>query len=125
MTESQETRVTAGTTGQGGPTRRNEKVAQRVIEAIDDGLVEALGPDLALAVRVCMSTSLALSDPLAYASALDVIVGNAKSELVLDRVGRRLRGLESELKPTNWGSFAESILALRSRYSLEIIRDSK
>ena len=125
MTGSQETRVRTGTTEWIRPKEQKARIVRRVIKAIDDSLVETLGPDLALAVRVCLSTPLALSDPLAYASALDVMLGSAKSELILDRVGRRLRDLEKDLEPTNWGSFAESIMALRSRYSPEMIRDSR
>ena len=101
------------------------RTSRRIIRAVDDGLVEALGSDLALAVRVCLSTSLALSDPLAYASALEVMLGNDKSEPALGVVERRLRELERDLQPSSWASFVGSVVSLRSRYSPEMLRSSQ
>lgn len=125
MNESQGNGLRTGTNeGEIQPQSAGRNV-ERVIRAIEDSLIETLGSDLALAVRVCLKTSVVLSDPLAYASALEVMLGNEKAERVLSCVGRRLRDLETDLGPASWRSFAQSIVALRNQYSLEIIRNSK
>lgn len=101
------------------------RVFQLVAKAIEDGLVETLGTDLALAVRVCLKTSFALTDPLAYASALVVMLVNDKSDRALERITTRIREVTPELRPTISTGFSESILALRGRYSAEALLDSK
>jgi hypothetical protein len=125
MIESRSSRLGSDASQGVVPLTEGVRIARIVIKVIDDSLVETLGSDLALAVRMCLSTSVALSDPLAYASALEVMLGDEKSELALDRIGKRLHELEAHLKPTGRGSFSEAILALRSAYSLEILHNSK
>jgi len=125
MNRVQDTKQRIKNPGPREQPKDSAKVVRRIVKTIEDGLVESLGSELALAVRVCLSTPVALSDPLAYASALEVMVGNEKAELALDSLTRRLRDLGSDLQPAHWVDFTQSILALRSRYSPQLLHDSK
>lgn len=125
MSGSRGSALGSETEGTLAPTEDSLLVVGRVVETIEDSLVESLGLELALAVRTCLSTSLALSDPRAYVTALEVMVGNDRAQSVLECAGKRLHELERELRPTGSTSFTESILALRSRYSPRVLRNSE
>jgi len=96
-----------------------------VVVAIEDSLIEVLGADLALAVRVCLDTSVALMDPMAYAEILEEMVGSERSESVLRSIKGKLTGLNRELKTSNRSSFSDSITNLKSRFSPEVILGSR
>ena len=106
-------------------TQDKDQMVRRIVKAIEDGLSETLGEDLAAAVRTCLRTTFALSEPTAYALALDLVVGSENADRALRLMTKRLRELEDELKPTSWNEFSESIVVLRGRYSTETTRNTK
>lgn len=103
----------------------SRRVDLPVIMAIEDSLIEELGADLALAVRVCLDSSLALRDPLAYAEILGVMVGGDGSERVLRAVKKKLVYLTRELSGYDRFSFSDTVERLRNRYSTDVLLGSR
>jgi hypothetical protein len=125
LNNTQATRLRTGARQGQLPIKDCNRIARLIVDAIDDGLEEALGKETAHALRECMSTSIALSQPTAYASALEVMVGSEKTELVLSRITSRLHTIETVSRQAAWRDFVESIAALRNRFSPETIGNAK
>lgn len=94
-----------------------------VVGAINESLGKALGSDYSLAVRVCLNTSLALSDPSSYRAALVEIVGRQRAEEAMRLAEARLRRLG---EPGSGATrFSRLVFDLRSRYSADTLEDGK
>lgn len=88
-------------------------------------MVDSLGSELALAVRVCLNAPFTLTDPFTYAAAPDEVVSNDRAESALGCAGTHVREQEAGLSPTSRTNFVQSILAPRSRYSSRVLRNSE
>ena len=89
----------------------------RIVRLINDGLIEVLGRDAALAVRVCLDSSVALAHPLDYQVALVEMVGARRARAVVTRLEKKLRAQVGEYPSTRWMHFALLMSVLRGRYS--------
>jgi len=110
--------------GENAALRNEGRIDEYVIGLINGSLAESLPIDVALAVRLCLNTSAALSDPTAYVAVLKGMVGCSLAAEVVARAEKKLRDLNAELVPAGL-DFPEMILDLRSRYSIEAMEKWK
>lgn len=96
-----------------------------ILEVINDGLVEVLGRDLALAVRVCVDSSVALNYPLGYAVVLEEMLGGQPAMEVVSHLEDRLRAEVGDLPATKWMHLPELVRCLRSSYADPVLLSMK
>ena len=108
-----------------GATREdNPRIDEYIVGLVNGSLAQSLPLDVALAVRMCVSTRAVLNDPEAYVAVLKGIVGRNSATAVVARAEEMLRRLNFEPVPTGL-DLPGMILDLRSRYSSEAMEKWK
>ncbi len=113
----QGTGLTGGNTALG----KEGRIDEYIVGLINGSLAESLPVDVAMAVGLCLNTSVALNDPSAYMVVLKGLVGDSPAAEIIARAEKKLRGLNAELVPAGL-DFPGMILDLRSRYSVEVMK---
>ncbi len=97
--------------------------------AVDDSVVEILGPSLGLMVRLSLDTRLAISHPRAYFTALEEFVDGAETDRVLALIDKKLlRGIKVPMRREQVGStrsLRSAIPWLMSQYSKGTLEGSR
>ena len=88
-----------------------------MLATINDVLVDVLGRDLALTMRVCVDTSAALNYPLGYEVALEEMLGRRRALEVVSRLEDALRAEVGDLPATKWMHLPELVHCLRASYA--------
>ena len=96
-----------------------------ILMTINDVLVEVLGQDLALAVRLCVDTRAAMDYPLGYAVALEEMLGGQRAIEVVAHLEDRLRAQVGDLPATKWMHLPELVRCLRTSYSGSVLLSMK
>jgi hypothetical protein len=96
-----------------------------VTRIIDESLVQALGRDLSLALRVCLDTTVALKDPIAYATALKAMLGARRAQDVLSQIQRNLRSLGVIQGAQGQGASRSWRGVLETNYSRETVKSHR
>ena len=94
-------------------TDLSSRVDRQMLNTINNALARSLGSDYALALRVCLNTSLALSDPDEYTVALKEILGHARASDVIAGIEGRFREEARSRPATRRMRFTELVHHLR------------
>ena len=96
-----------------------------ILEIVNDSLVEVLGRDLALAVRVCVDSSAALNYPLGYPVVLEEMLGRQRAMEVVSHLEDKLRAEVGDLPATRWMHLPELVRCPRSSYADPVLLSMK